>query len=241
MDGFQMKKMIKFALALGSILGYIFCTALLLEKYYMFLYGEHAVFYTGNNLFALQILAFLIFLGLMAYLWTKGGLADPAYGSEEGIRSEQKPRQKAVITAAAAAVLLAVNLFAAHWYDRITPEGVELHHLFRAASYSWDDVDYYRLDTQMMDDTLSMKLVMKDGRTVEVLPPVLSTESDGFDVGFEEGIYDFLPWLNSRLIEKNKRLKIKEEKELLQRLHKYAANEELAEKIIESCRRAGTY
>lgn len=236
-----MKKFIKLILTIGVTFAYIFGAAAFMENYYMFLYGRNAVFYTSNNFFAVQILAFLIFLAAMAYFWSRDGLESLDCGSDKGIKSRKKTDQKVILTGIAVIILLTVNLIFAHCYHRITPDGVEMHCLFLRKNYTWDDVDYYTLNTHIMDDTLSMKVVMKDGRKVELLPSVLSTESDGFDMNFKDDVYDFLPWLNEKFIEKNKPLKLKDEKDLLQRLKKYEVWAELAEDIIEACQRSDDY
>lgn len=236
-----MKKIVKLILTIGITLGYIAGVAGFMEKYYMFLYGKDAVFYTNNDFFAVQVLAFLIFFGIMLYFWSKDGLRGLEYGSDDGIKAEQKPLQKAKMTVAAAAILLAVNLICMHCYHRITPDGIEVHFLFRTKNYTWDDVDYYTLNTHIMDDTLSMKMIMKDGRKIDLLPSVLLTESDGFVSDFQDEEYDFLPWLNEKLIKKRKLLKIGDEKKLLQKLKKYEAWESLAADLITSCQAAGTF
>lgn len=235
-----MKKLIKLILAIGITLTYLFGCAAFMEKYYMLLYGKDAVYYTSNDFFLVQILAFPLLLGVVVFFWPRNrgkGLDD---SWEERRRFGQKKKQKSILAAAFVIALLLVNSIFLHCYDRITPDGVEIHRLFQVKDYTWDDVDYYTLNTHRMDDTLSAKVILKDGKKVELLPAVLSTESDGFDREFADGVFDFLPELNEKLIEKNKPLKIVNEKNLLQRLEKYEVWAELAEKLIEACRAAGT-
>lgn len=233
-------KLLKLIIAIGSVLVYIFIAAGLMERYYMCLYGKDAIYYTNNNSFGTAIVAVLIFFGMMVYYWSKDGLKEPYWTvtEEEGMKSDLPVKKKVKRSVGAFVIVCFVHLICANWYTRFTLDGAEIHHLFWHNSYTWEDVDYYKLDNHY-DNTLAMKVVMKDGKSLNLQFYVLATNSDGYEEMFYENDMEFMVWLNRRLAADGKELRIedselteKSKKKLLRKLE-YGYWDEVAEQIIE--------
>lgn len=208
----------------GGILAIIFLT----EKYYIGKYGNNEIFFIGNDLFVIQALAFPVFYWLMRYYWFWNGAFYE--GDGRGICSNLPVKKKAVRTAAALAVFLSVQVLSVQFYTKITMEGAQLHRFTSVKDYTWEDVEYYTLDKHFFDSTLSMKLVMKDGQKLEMLPGVEMANSKAYIDRFREE--EFVLWLNRELIERNKPLRIDDEEKLMKKLND-SYWQEIAEQIIE--------
>lgn len=220
------KKLFACIILIFVSLGYLFGTGLLMESYYMHLYGKDSVFYTCHPLYLLQIIAYLLFIGLFIFMWTKWGFFGDI--EEQCVWCRHK---KIKVTILSFLSLIIINLVCSQWYTKVTTDGVELHHFWYVKEYSWQDGSSYSLRS-MHDGTLGVKITMKDNRSIELLYATMTTCSDGYEKSFPHDDYDFFLWLAHQLKETNCPLEIKNEKKLMRKL-KYSSWKELAQEIMD--------
>ena len=80
---------------------------------------------------------------------------------------QQWMKRKIFFTVSMIGVIIVTNLICINWFTLLTEDGISTYHLLQVKSYQWDDVSFYKIGTS--NDSLSMKLVMEDGTSHEIL------------------------------------------------------------------------
>lgn len=173
--------------------------------------AEYEIYQINFGLFGLEIFGILLLVVFIFGVWF------PHYFAGEP--GKWYPlRIKIAATLGSILLMGGISVLYGQWYEVFTMEGVKTKHFFKEEQYDWEDVSYYTIDTRGRE--LSMKLVMADGKHMNVFGNYSSCidTSEAYTEQFPEGIYDYALWLDKKLEEQGKELRIKEKEKLEKKL-----------------------
>lgn len=180
----------------------IFTEDILLKKLfpdmaYVFISPLYTVYY---------VYGLLVFL-LLVWLYSKNGLFPDYIENEPGIKCNLPKKVKHFITGIAFVLLLLCSILPCTWYTLFTEENITAHHFGREKIYEFLDVEYYTLDTALMDDTMDYIVVMKDGKNFS-LYNAMCILSDLPEETYPNGVDDYCIYLTEKFSALNIPLKI---------------------------------
>lgn len=172
---------------------------------------KHEIYQINFGLFGMEMFGILLLVLLLFALWF------PNYF--EGTPGKRYPLKiKIAATLGSILLLWGISVLYGQWYEVFTMEGAETKRFFKEEQYNWEDVSYYTLGSRGRG--LSMKLVMADGKTVNVFGSYSGSidTSEAYTEQFPEGNYDYALWLDKKLEEQGTELKIKNKEKLEKKL-----------------------
>lgn len=197
-----MKIIKKFITALISIVllfAIIIIVENFIEEYYIYQMGNTVPFVASGNSSSLPMILGMVFFGILIWLYWPYGL----FGNENEVGIKAKfPRQvKWIITGISAVIIMVLIILSTQWMTFFTTEGIVDIDFGKKTEYSWEEVESFEIDFDS-HDILMFILHMDDGeeyffnggfwRWCEYM-------NDAYEEQFQEGCYDYMPWLASKL------------------------------------------
>ena len=158
----------KILLAIAYFVFYFLGVPMITEGLLLDLVMNTNVAYVFNSdMYVIYYIVGLCVMGIFVWLYSKHGIfADISTGTwEEGLKANLPQKEKIKVAAFSIIIFIVTACLPLFWYNCITEKGVQVRCFFAYSTYTWEEVDYYTLDTRY-DNTLDFSIVLQNNTKV---------------------------------------------------------------------------
>lgn len=215
---------------IAYLFAYLFIVPSIAEDY--FFPVDESIHYSATfDLFFLYWLIGIFVMCMLVYLYSKRGIFPDRVRGEDGIKCSLPRKIRYKITIFSVFLIFLSLIPSVTWYDCVTEDGVMIRRLMYSKSYTWEDLDYYTLDSDL-HGTLIYSVVMKDGTKADCIGDSMIEFNNLPKDIYPNNSYDYIKYLSRKFKNLGVELRVDDWSKLYNDL-KYPSWIELAEEIRE--------